>query len=109
MKLRRRPRLQVRPLLQQFWHIGSFSSHLRWRSRHVRQPVRTRRDLVPGASAETAALLPLRAPFGAFKPDPGPGLSGGGTGLVDMAFLLPPDPEAPLNLCLFAGGTSTSG
>jgi hypothetical protein len=42
MKFSRSPRLHSRLLLRQLLQSGTASSHLRWRSRHVRQPVRTR-------------------------------------------------------------------
>lgn len=42
IKLSRKPRLHSRFPLRQFKQSGVLSSHLRCRSRHVRQPVRTR-------------------------------------------------------------------
>lgn len=41
-KLSRSPRLQYRLLLRQLTQSGAASSHFRWRSLHVKQPVRTR-------------------------------------------------------------------
>lgn len=45
MKLSRTPRLHNLSDFWQFRQRGTVSSHLRWRSRQVKQPVRTRRDL----------------------------------------------------------------
>lgn len=64
MKLRRRPRLHWRLDLRQFWQMGAPSSHLRWRSRHVKHPVRTRFGLdTTAAPASGAGTSPL--PVGA--------------------------------------------
>lgn len=59
IKLSRKPRLHVRLDFLQLRQQGRPSSHLRCRSRHVRQPVRTRFGL-PAATAVsvmTASLL----------------------------------------------------
>lgn len=56
MKLSRKPRLQMRFDLRQFWQFGRPSSHLRWRSLQVRHPVRTRFGLFAAADGSGAAL-----------------------------------------------------
>jgi hypothetical protein len=64
MKLRRRPRLHWRFDLRQFWQMGAPSSHLRWRSRHVKHPVRTRFGLettAAAASGKGTSPLPVGA------------------------------------------------
>jgi hypothetical protein len=68
IKLRRTPRWQTLPDFRQFWHRCSASSHFKWRSRHVRQPVRTLRGLptfcffgLPAMRGEPAEPFELRA------------------------------------------------
>jgi hypothetical protein len=58
MKLSRMPRLHSRLLLRQLLHSGWPSSHLRWRSRQVKHPVRTRFDLPAAGLAVGAGLAP---------------------------------------------------
>jgi hypothetical protein len=53
IKLRRIPRLHSRLLLRQLLQSGAPSSHLRWRSRQVKHPVRTRLDLPARGLGET--------------------------------------------------------
>ena len=62
MKLRRMPRLHSRLLLRQLLQSGTRSSHLRWRSRQVRHPVRTRLDLPGTGLARVAGLGPELLP-----------------------------------------------
>jgi len=54
MKLSLIPRLHTLLDLRQFWQLGSPSSHLRWRSRQVRQPVRTRLGLFAACAVSLA-------------------------------------------------------
>ena len=63
-KFRRMPRLHTLLDLRQFWQWGRASSHLRWRSLQVKQPVRTRLGLLAcggstggAAWAESASLM----------------------------------------------------
>lgn len=62
IKLRRTPRLHSLLLFRQLLQSGKPSSHLRWRSRHVKHPVRTRRDFPAAAPAGGAADLMLPWP-----------------------------------------------
>ena len=86
MKLRRRPRLHWRFDLRQFWQMGAPSSHLRWRSRHVKHPVRTRFGLdttAAAASGTGTSPLPVGAVMGvewSYRLPAGAGI-GAGAGL----------------------------
>lgn len=59
IKLSRIPRLHSRLLFRQLLHSGTPSSHLRWRSRQVKQPVRTRLDLPVAGLVEADDGFPL--------------------------------------------------
>lgn len=58
MKFKRKPRLHKRLDLRQFWQLGRPSSHFKWRSRHVKHPVRTRLGLLAAATC-SGPVLPL--------------------------------------------------
>jgi hypothetical protein len=62
-KFSRIPRLHSRLLFRQLLQSGTPSSHLRWRSRQVKHPVRTRLDLPTTGLAGRACLLPLLLPL----------------------------------------------
>lgn len=72
MKFNRTPRLHVLLLLRQLLQCGIASSHLRWRSRHVKHPVRTLFGLLadpsplplpsPSAVMPSSALLSVLGP-----------------------------------------------
>ncbi len=55
IKFRRTPLLQTRLDFRQFWQFGRPSSHFKWRSLQVKQPVRTRFGLLAAAAATSAA------------------------------------------------------
>ena len=55
MKFSRTPRLHFRFDFLQLWQLGMPSSHLRWRSLHVRHPVRTCFGLLAIAEAGSSA------------------------------------------------------
>jgi hypothetical protein len=55
IKFRRTPLLQTRLDFRQFWQFGRPSSHFKWRSLQVKQPVRTRFGLLAAAAAPSAA------------------------------------------------------
>jgi hypothetical protein len=58
IKFRRTPLLQTRLDFRQFWQFGRPSSHFKWRSLHVKQPVRTRFGLLADAAASAASVAP---------------------------------------------------
>lgn len=58
IKFRRTPLLQTRLDFRQFWQFGRPSSHFKWRSLQVKQPVRTRFGLLADAAASAASAAP---------------------------------------------------
>jgi len=107
IKLRRTPRLQSLLLFRQLLQSGKPSSHLRWRSRHVKHPVRTRRDFPAATPAGGAAVLVLPWP----SPDCGrSGTDPARTNFISMdvvgACRLVVALEGPDSFCRFGGETS---
>lgn len=72
MKLRRTPLLHCRLLFLQLLQCGMASSHLRWRSRHVKQPVRTRLGLLAAPSSFSCPSPLPTSPFTLTFPSRGP-------------------------------------